>query len=97
MDKEEEAEGIMVDLGTVTVVMGMSSSEGLIFLAALPSASVDALLLEPPSMLGFFIIKDFLFFKMLISCLIHSSASEALFCKEASRFSIILFKLLILR
>lgn len=86
--------------GIVIVATGISSSETRSFLKVFPSCSdVPIRLFDPPCtrMLGFFMIRDFLFFRMFISWRIHSSASDVLFCREASRFSIILFKLFIFR
>lgn len=46
-------------------------------------------------MLGLRIIRDFLFFRMMISWRIHSPASDPSLGSDASKLSIILFKLFI--
>jgi hypothetical protein len=83
-------------LGLVKVVTGACKASVRCFLLELGSSPPSEVrLLEFPKMLGLRIIRDFLFLRMIISCRMHSPASDPSLVSEASRLSIILFKLLI--
>lgn len=83
-------------LGLVKVVTGVWSASVRCFLLEVGSSPPsEARLLELPNILGLRIIRDFLFLRMIISCRMHSPASDPSLVSEASRLSIILFKLLI--